>query len=324
MRIFIFLILIIFLTICAYAQEEIIITTYYPSPMGSYRDLEVANNLTMRESSVSGTSSSISWITTNINNLHWNINQRSNHLRFYTNNNTNTNLQELVSLYPETAPESGTGFLLLQGENKSYNLILRGAANLANDAGDIIFQHSTGTQKGRIWSEYNTNASGLRLSSGDDTADIAINSTGKVGIGIGITTPRAHLDLGRSGAIGIGDEDITCNDANKGVTRFRNNILEVCKDSSSGNPEWAGVGGLKTIFAWGGLGTPKGNFASCDPSPGGPSTTGWKVVGGGCVSQGGSSTLISGYPSGNGYYCKSGPSGSGSQFAAVAICAKVE
>lgn len=52
----------------------------------------------------------------------------------------------------------------------------------AVDPGDIIFQESTGTQKGRIWSGPSAGAS-LSLSSGDSIADLTIDADGNVGIG---------------------------------------------------------------------------------------------------------------------------------------------
>jgi hypothetical protein len=64
---------------------------------------------------------------------------------------------------------------------------LRGRANLnlladtGTDPGDIVFADGSG-QKARIWS-YTAAGSGLLLSSGDNKADIQINSAGWVGIG---------------------------------------------------------------------------------------------------------------------------------------------
>ncbi len=62
----------------------------------------------------------------------------------------------------------------------------------ANDAGDIIFKKSDLSQLGRIWTQSN-GTSGLFLSSGDNVADLYIDPTGKVGIGI--TTPSEKLEV---------------------------------------------------------------------------------------------------------------------------------
>jgi hypothetical protein len=61
-----------------------------------------------------------------------------------------------------------------------------------NDPGDLIFQTSGGTQKGRIWAGSGATAE-LNLSSGDNTADIFIASDGNVGVGT--TSPGNHLDV---------------------------------------------------------------------------------------------------------------------------------
>lgn len=59
------------------------------------------------------------------------------------------------------------------------DLLLKGAAE---DAGDIVFKSGSGTQKARIWSQAAA-GTGLFLSSGDGTADVAIDSSGRVGLG---------------------------------------------------------------------------------------------------------------------------------------------
>jgi hypothetical protein len=70
------------------------------------------------------------------------------------------------------------------------DLVLKGTAD---NAGDIIFQDSSGRQKGRIWTNPDSNVSGLSISSGDNTADITIDKDGKVGIGA--ATPNAKLQV---------------------------------------------------------------------------------------------------------------------------------
>ena len=59
------------------------------------------------------------------------------------------------------------------------NLLLKASGN---DPGDLIFQDSTGAEKGRVWTKPAAGA-GLNLSSGGTTPHIAIDANGLVGIG---------------------------------------------------------------------------------------------------------------------------------------------
>jgi hypothetical protein len=74
-------------------------------------------------------------------------------------------------------------------EVNNGDLLLKAAGN---DAGDIVFQNSSGVQKARIWSEP-TAATGLYLSGGAGNPDVSINSAGYVGIGT--TQPQARLEV---------------------------------------------------------------------------------------------------------------------------------
>jgi len=241
-----------FLAVCAHAEENITITTYYPSPSGSYLDLNVQGTLLVGTGTqASGVSPRIEFSHSNgaSSSQHWNIDQASSNtsvpqLRFFTERNDNTTESEK---------------LILTGDGK---------------------------------------------------------------VGIGTNTPRARLDLSSSGAIRIGDESITCNNANRGVTRFHNNLLEVCKDNSSGHPTWSGVGALTTQVITGIQGSHYNNTVSCP--------NGTKVVGGGCRMRpqgaGSDPWITQSYPTSNGWACRgaSGPNDASDQFAAVAICAKIE
>ena len=78
------------------AQEQITITTYYPSPYGSYQDLTVANSLRLETSPTAPVADGpqIEWRTGTPR--HWNIDQSGDTLRFFTENNTNGALAERI------------------------------------------------------------------------------------------------------------------------------------------------------------------------------------------------------------------------------------
>jgi len=62
----------------------------------------------------------------------------------------------------------------------------------AEDPGDLIFQNSVGTQKGRVWSNPSSGAA-LYLASSGTSPMLAIDSAGNVGIGT--TSPGTKLDV---------------------------------------------------------------------------------------------------------------------------------
>lgn len=74
------------------------------------------------------------------------------------------------------------------------DLLIKGATN---DAGDLVFQTNNSLQLGRIWSS-TSGDSGLYLSSGDNISDLAISSTGDIGIG---TLNTKGFKLGVQGKI---------------------------------------------------------------------------------------------------------------------------
>lgn len=77
------------------------------------------------------------------------------------------------------------------------DLVLRAAAE---DPGDIVFQNSAGTQKGRVWSNPTAGAA-LFLSSGDLTPDLTVDASGNVGVGT--TTPATGNKLDVAGNVRI-------------------------------------------------------------------------------------------------------------------------
>lgn len=98
------------LHIPAYAQEQITISTYYPSPYGSYKDLEVAGDLTLRTnpSNPDRDAPQIQWRTGDLR--HWNIDQFGDgsvsdpaRLRISTEEDNNSNGVERVLFWDVNA-----------------------------------------------------------------------------------------------------------------------------------------------------------------------------------------------------------------------------
>ena len=79
------------------ADENITITTYYPSPYGSYRDLRITNNLTLQAEPINNDGPQIQWRTA-ATGRHWNIDQVGDRLRFFTENGSNSSLEEKVTI----------------------------------------------------------------------------------------------------------------------------------------------------------------------------------------------------------------------------------
>jgi hypothetical protein len=201
----------------AYAEENITITTYYPSPSGSYLDLNVQGTLLVGTGTpASGVSSRIEFShNTSSSRSHWNIDQAapsgstSNNttnprLRFFTEPNNNANGYERLVLDNTSLTfrdNSGRSMLEIGTVSGVQGNLILSASNLSNDVGDIIFRSASGTQKGRIWTKSNNSSSGLYLSSGDNSEDIAIDSDGVV------TVRRLNMD-----SLGEIDSDPDTND----------------------------------------------------------------------------------------------------------------
>lgn len=109
------------------------------------------------------------------------------------------------------------------------DLLLKAAAE---DAGDIVFQASTGTQKGRIWSNPTPGAA-LFLSSGDVTPDVAIDASGNVGIGT--TTPATGNKMDVAGNLRIltGSNPIRFTAAWSGFPDAATNQAEIANDTGT-------------------------------------------------------------------------------------------
>jgi hypothetical protein len=158
----------------AYAEENITITTYYPSPSGSYLDLNVQGTLLVGTGTpASGVSSRIEFShNTSSSRNHWNIDQAapsgstSNNttnprLRFFTEPNSNLNGFERFVLDNTSMTfrdSTGVQRLLVDDSNMIYtgvtnagDFVLRAPTTDVNDAGDIVFQRSSASQIGRIW-----------------------------------------------------------------------------------------------------------------------------------------------------------------------------
>jgi hypothetical protein len=102
----------------------------------------------------------------------------------------------------------------------------------AEDPGDIVFQNSSGTQKGRVWSNPTAGAA-LFLSSGDITPDLTVDASGNVGIGT--TTPAAGNKLDVAGNLRIltGSNPVQINSAHAGFSNNVTNQAEISNDTGA-------------------------------------------------------------------------------------------
>jgi Chaperone of endosialidase/e3 binding domain len=109
------------------------------------------------------------------------------------------------------------------------DLVLRATAE---DPGDIVFQNSTGTQKGRVWSNPTAGAA-LFLSSGDITPDLTIDASGNVGVGT--TTPAAGNKLDVAGNLRIltGSNPVRFTSAHSGFANNVTNQAEISNDTGA-------------------------------------------------------------------------------------------
>jgi hypothetical protein len=109
------------------------------------------------------------------------------------------------------------------------DLVLRATAE---DPGDIVFQSSVGTQKGRVWSNP-TAGPALFLSSGDITPDLTIDASGNVGVGT--TTPATGNKLDVAGNLRIltGSNPVRFTSAHSGFSNNVTNQAEISNDTGA-------------------------------------------------------------------------------------------
>ncbi|HEX2741097.1 MAG TPA: tail fiber domain-containing protein [Rubrobacter sp.] len=109
------------------------------------------------------------------------------------------------------------------------DLVLRATAE---DPGDIVFQNSAGTQKGRVWSNPTAGAA-LFLSSGDITPDLTVDASGNVGIGT--TTPASGNKLDVAGNVRIltGSNPVRFTSAHSGFSNSVTNQAEISNDTGT-------------------------------------------------------------------------------------------
>lgn len=129
------------------------------------------------------------------------------------------------------------GASLNVGTTAGSKLELGGNADLvlkatAEDPGDIVFQNSAGTQKGRVWSNPTAGAA-LFLSSGDITPDLTVDASGNVGIGT--TTPATGNKLDVAGNVRIltGSNPVRFTSAHSGFSNSVTNQAEISNDTGT-------------------------------------------------------------------------------------------
>ena len=135
--IFSLIISVLFFTFSYAADENITITTYYPSPYGSYRDLRITNNLTLQAEPINNDGPQIQWRTATTG-YHWNIDQYQDstgaRLRFFVEDSNNLNGAERMTIL-----ENGTvGIGLSNPDSSEMALDVNGRIQARNGIGDII------------------------------------------------------------------------------------------------------------------------------------------------------------------------------------------
>jgi hypothetical protein len=109
------------------------------------------------------------------------------------------------------------------------DLVLRATAE---DPGDIVFQNSAGTQKGRVWSNPTAGAA-LFLSSGDITPDLTVDASGNVGIGTTAPATGNKLDVAGNLRILTGSNPVRFTSAHSGFPNNVTNQAEISNDTGA-------------------------------------------------------------------------------------------
>jgi hypothetical protein len=148
MGVAVFFVLILFTLSFSQQSERITITTYYPSPYGSYRELTVSESLRLetdsRNPAIDGPQ--IEWRTGTAR--HWNIDQWADRLRFYTEDINNGTGQERVTILENgnvgIGTDNPTARLHLRGRTATDAVffIQPGEWDSAGDYGEIRFGDS--------------------------------------------------------------------------------------------------------------------------------------------------------------------------------------
>src|SRR5829696_1358462 len=152
-------------------------------------------------------------------------------------------VQRLDTAKVNKAGDTITGSLTIGGSlsvgttTSGSRLEIGGNADLvlkatAEDPGDIVFQSSVGTQKGRVWSNPTAGAA-LFLSSGDLTPDLTIDASGNVGVGT--TTPATGNKLDVAGNLRIltGSNPVRFTSAHSGFSNNVTNQAEISNDTGA-------------------------------------------------------------------------------------------
>jgi hypothetical protein len=152
-------------------------------------------------------------------------------------------VQRLDTAKVNKAGDTITGSLTIGGSlsvgttTSGSRLEIGGNADLvlkatAEDPGDIVFQSSVGTQKGRVWSNPTAGAA-LFLSSGDLTPDLTIDASGNVGVGTTAPATGNKLDVAGNLRILTGSNPVQFTSAHSGFSNTATNQAENSNDTGT-------------------------------------------------------------------------------------------
>ena len=229
---------------CAQSPDSITITTYYPSPYGSYNEMSVASRMAIgnvdgsadglvnsSDMAVDSSGNPIAGSLTVANrigigttrpayqlDINSSTSQSSLHIR-----TTNTQGNSAVVFGNDTSTDPAAIFL-----GSSLNTNFPNRLVLANGIGDITFN----------------GASTFANPTGEY---MRINSTGNVGIGT--TSPGAKLEV--AGGIKLANDTASCNANKAGTMRYNADRIEYCSyDGTAPLGSWqaVGSGGISYIY----------------------------------------------------------------------------